>query len=71
MTTSQSHPGCHGTEGHTCQRPSGYTCVEAGCGEPAGTLWGPLWCPVHDAARLDGISQSLTDIAGSLDREVS
>lgn len=23
-------------------------CVERGCAEPAGTLWGPLWCPDHD-----------------------
>jgi hypothetical protein len=71
VSETQSHPGCHGPAGHTCQRPSRRTCVEAGCGEPAGTLWGPLWCPVHDVERLDGISWSLTDIARSFDRKVS
>jgi hypothetical protein len=71
MATSQSHPGCHGPSGHVCQKPSGHTCVEAGCNQPAGTLWGPLWCPVHDVERLDGISQSLTEIAGMFDSKAT
>lgn len=45
---ADAHPNC--TEGHTCQVPSGRPCVERGCTEPAGTLWGPLWCPDHDRA---------------------
>ena len=44
----QSHPNC--TEGHVCQEPSGRTCL--GCDEPAGTIWGPYWCPEHDKERL-------------------
>lgn len=49
----QSHPNCRGAEGHVCQRPSGQRCVD--CGAPAGTLWGPHWCPDCDMTRLDRI----------------
>ena len=43
---------------HTCHHPSGRTCLD--CPEPAGTPWGPYWCPNCDVARLDGIRASLT-----------
>ena len=59
-----AHPNC--TEGHVCQRPSGRECVENDCREPAGTLWGPLWCPEHDRERLDRIGASLDKIAADL-----
>ncbi|HET7734343.1 MAG TPA: hypothetical protein VFK52_00090 [Nocardioidaceae bacterium] len=57
--TTRSHPRCWGEQGHVCQQPSGRACVEQGCDEPAGTDWGPLWCPDHDAERLDRIGQNL------------
>jgi len=25
-------------------------------------MWGPLWCPEHDAERLDGISEGFAEI---------
>ena len=59
-----SHPNC--TDGHQCQQPSGRTCVEAECDKPAGTLWGPMWCPEHDKARLDRISESFDEIEQAL-----
>jgi len=55
-----SHPNC--IPFHVCQKPSGRTCVEEGCDLPAGTLWGPFWCPRHDQERLDRISASLEDL---------
>jgi hypothetical protein len=57
-----SHPECQSESGHVCQEPSGRTCVESGCSEPAGTSWGPLWCPVHDQERLDRITRNLEAI---------
>ena len=36
-------------------------CYE-GCPEPAGTLWGPYWCPEHDRERIDRISQQLDEL---------
>lgn len=55
-----SHPNC--TDGHVCQKPSGRICIEDGCNEPAGTLWGPYWCPDHDRERLDRIDGQLQDL---------
>jgi hypothetical protein len=57
-----SHPHCGGPDGHVCQRPSGRTCIEPECEQPAGTLWGPLWCPEHDQERLDRVSNRLEDL---------
>jgi hypothetical protein len=45
---------------------SGRECIESGCVEPAGTAWGPYFCPEHDVERLDRISASLESIASSL-----
>ena len=64
-TTVRSHPNCWTDAGHVCQEPSGKPCIEAGCGEPAGTLWGPLWCPGHDVERLERIGASLDAFAYS------
>jgi len=69
--SDRAHPKCHTTAGHVCQEPSGRTCIEDGCGEPAGTLWGPLWCPEHDQDRLDRISASLTAIYAALEEPSS
>lgn len=67
---SRSHPGCWNAEKqgyiHICQKRSGNSCIEADCAEPAGTLWGPLWCPEHDVERLDRISRSFDDISRQL-----
>jgi hypothetical protein len=51
----KSHPQCHGPDGHICQQPSGQQCIEPDCRNPAGTIWGPLWCPDCDVERLDEI----------------
>lgn len=59
-----SHPGCSDQTGHTCQELSGRTCVD--CPEPAGTLWGPMWCPDDDARRLDKVSAGFAAIAREL-----
>lgn len=61
-----SHPNCHGPEGHVCAKPSGRKCYERPCAEPAGTLWGPLWCPAHDEERLDRINGNLESIVSEL-----
>ena len=44
---------------HTCYEPSGRPCID--CGNPAGTPWGPHFCPDCDVARLDRITTSLTE----------
>ena len=67
-----SHPKCHPEDGHVCARPSGRTCVEPGCGKPAGTLWGPMWCPECDEKRLDHVSGQLDAIvAGFANQDVT
>jgi hypothetical protein len=63
-----AHHHCKTNAGHVCQRPSGRTYHEHGCAEPAGTLWGPYWCPAHDEARLDHVSASLQSMADTLGR---
>lgn len=64
---SGSHPKC--IDGHICQKPSGRVCIEPGCNQTAGTLWGPLWCPEHDKERLDRIDASLAEIMAALGGE--
>lgn len=57
------HPACWNGVGYDhvdCLRPSGRTCVE--CDQPAGTLWGPYFCPACDVARLRTINAGLADI---------
>jgi hypothetical protein len=63
-----SHPKCHTERGHVCQKPSGRKCYERGCDEPAGTGWGPMWCPKHDEERLDRITASLKSIVADFAR---
>lgn len=64
MDKATAHPNCR--EGHVCQKPSGRPCIERGCYQPAGTLWGPLWCPAHDEERLNRITTSLHNLAEEL-----
>lgn len=61
--SDRSHPQCWRSDHyeHTCQRPSGRACID--CGAPAGTRWGPYWCPDCDVVRLDRISDQFEQIA--------
>lgn len=61
-----AHPRCQGPEGHVCQVPSHKPCYEKGCEEPAGTLWGPHWCPRHDQERINRISAQMQDMQRAL-----
>ena len=60
-----SHRRCREVGEHVCQKPSGRVCIEPGCDQKAGTLWGPLWCPEHDQERLDRVSRQMQEIARS------
>jgi hypothetical protein len=40
--------------------PSGRSCVD--CGKPAGTPWGPYWCPDCDDRRMARIDASLKQL---------
>jgi Zn finger protein HypA/HybF involved in hydrogenase expression len=62
--SDDAHPKCQGEAGHICQQPSGRTCVD--CDQPAGTLWGPMWCPGCDEKRLNRVSASLEAALASL-----
>lgn len=64
----RAHPLCWVDDhyDHICAEPSGATCFENGCTEPAGTWWGPHWCPEHDAIRLNRISRQLRAIERTL-----
>ena len=44
------------------QHHTGRPCKESGCGEPAGTAWGPHLCQRHNAEQLDRINRSLADL---------
>jgi hypothetical protein len=61
------HPHCWTGDGyvHNCHKPSGRTCLD--CDQPAGTPWGPMWCPECDVKRLDRISKSLKNLFGGSD----
>lgn len=59
---SKAHPKCWEFGGHICHKPSGRVCCVAGCDNPAGTLWGPYFCPRHDVERLDRVSAGLRSI---------
>lgn len=65
----RSHPNCWtGIEYvHTCAQPSGRACVD--CGAPAGTPWGPYWCPTCDVTRLDRIAAGFRDVLAAFDAQ--
>lgn len=44
--------------------PSGKACVE--CGKPAGTPWGPYFCPDCDDVRLARIDKGMREIGERL-----
>ena len=69
VASEHTHPGCVRPNGHVCQRPSGRVCVEDGCGEPAGTRWGPCWCPEHDAVRIDRIEAGFAAVAAEFEAQ--
>jgi len=52
-----NHPG-NSPKHHT-----GNKCIESGCDRPAGTAWGPHWCYLHNAERIERIDNSLSKIA--------
>lgn len=65
-----AHPNCERkADGivHACQEPSGRVCIENGCDLPAGTHWGPYWCPDHDVERLDRITRNLEGLMAELE----
>jgi len=64
MSEFRSHPDCWVGDHyeHHCLTPSGMSCLD--CGRPAGTPWGPYWCPECDVDRLDRIAAQLYRIAG-------
>jgi hypothetical protein len=66
---SRSHPRCWTGEAyvHTCHEPSGRTCLD--CDRPAGTPWGPYWCPDCDVKRLDRCTAGLMEIQAALDEQ--
>ena len=65
MSERRSHPNCWTGQGyeHTCHVPSGRTCLD--CDQPAGTPWGPYWCPPCDVVRLDRVSAGMDEIASA------
>ncbi|MCU1441113.1 MAG: hypothetical protein JWP85_2110 [Rhodoglobus sp.] len=68
LNTGTAHAKCMTAGEHICQDPSGRPCIEWPCPNPAGTWWGPLWCPEHDKERLDRISASFDSIRASFRR---
>lgn len=64
-----AHQKCVDAGAHICQCPSGRVCIEPGCEEPAGTSWGPLWCPAHDQERLDRVGAQMRSIARDVDAQ--
>lgn len=65
MASDRAHARCWRGDHyeHNCHEPSGRSCIE--CGAPAGTPWGPYWCPDCDVVRLDRVSAGLAEIAAS------
>lgn len=47
--------------GNSSQFYSGRPCRAKGCGNPAGTMWSPLWCFTHNVERMNRITAGLTD----------
>lgn len=45
--------------GNSQAHHTGKRCIEAGCGNPAGTAWSHLWCQSCNAARMRRIDNSL------------
>jgi len=69
LTTGDAHGQCMEAGEHICQKPSGKRCDSQPCEEPAGTWWGPFWCPAHDKERLDRISISFETLLRQMESE--
>lgn len=76
----QEPPPCHGTgyvpaycdpnhEGNSAKYHTGKSCIEPGCKNPAGTLWGIYWCFQHNVERLDRIDGQLRAVVASFDKK--
>jgi hypothetical protein len=66
----RSHPGCWEGDRYvhiTCRNSSGRTCLD--CDQPAGTLWGPYWCPDCDVKRLDRCSAGFAEIKAAFEEQ--
>lgn len=46
---------------------TGKDCIIAGCIEPAGTGWGPLWCKKHDIERRNRVTAQMEDLLRQFD----
>ncbi len=40
---------------HSGEYMTGKSCLVAGCTQPAGTAWSPLWCVKHNISRMNQI----------------
>jgi len=45
---------------------TGKRCIEAGCGNPAGTAWSHFWCQPCNALRMNRIGVSLRNMQAEL-----
>lgn len=50
-------------EGNSSAHHTGKPCIEAGCGEPAGTAWGDYWCFRCNVKRMKRITGKLEALA--------
>lgn len=53
--------------GNSPAHHTGKRCIEAGCGNPAGTAWSHLWCQSCNAARMRRIDASLRGMIADLE----
>lgn len=63
----RSHPKCWVGDHyrHICHEPSGRHCID--CGKPAGTPWGPYWCPDCDVRRLDRVGAGFAAVEAAFE----
>lgn len=61
------HIHCKETGHHICEGPNGSTCLE--CNKPAGTIYGPYWCPDHDSQRIHNLLNDLRTIRNGLEEK--
>jgi hypothetical protein len=71
LTTGEAHRRCMEAGEHICSEPSGRRCAEQPCDKPAGTGWGPYWCPEHDKERLDRVSAGFASIQAEFAKRAS
>ena len=49
---------------------TGKKCIEKECENPAGTAWSPYWCQVHNAERMNRITEHLNEIEERFNQHV-